>query len=121
MPLTYLQLAEKVLDEAHRALSPTEIWKVAETKQWSAQLEQKSKKPVNTLYGAMGTDSRDNLNSIFARTGARPIRYYLKKYENEISKETETTEGADEEIGAPEAIDQPLGYSAADLHQTLAY
>ena len=119
--MRYLQLAEKVLDEAHRALSPTEIWKVAETKQWTAQLEQRSKRPVSTLYGAMFTDSRDNPNSTFIRIGTRPIRYYLKKYESEISKEAETTEGADEEIGAPEAIDQPLGYSEADLHQILAY
>jgi hypothetical protein len=74
MPMTYLQLAEKVLDETPRnALSPTEIWKVAETKQWTAQLEQRSKRPVSTLYGAMFTDSRDNPNSTFARIGTRPI------------------------------------------------
>jgi len=120
MPLTYLQLAEKVLDETHRALSPTEIWKVAETKQWSAQLEQESKRPVNTLYARMFTDLSDNPNSILAKTGARPIRYYLKKYENAISKES-AIEGANDEIGAPEALDQPSGYSEADLHQILAY
>src|ERR1700756_204073 len=69
-PLTYLQLAEKVLDQTHKPLSPTEIWDFAEKNQLSAQLgEQQSKRPASTLYGAMFTDSRDNPSSIFARIG----------------------------------------------------
>ena len=78
MALTYLELAEKVLDETHTVLSPTEIWKIAENNQWSTQLEQRSKRPAGTLYGAMFTDSRDNPNSIFVRIGTRPIRYGRK-------------------------------------------
>ena len=119
MALTYLELAEKVLDETHTVLSPTEIWKIAENNQWSTQLEQRSKRPAGTLYGAMFTDSRDNPNSIFVRIGTRPIRYYLKKYEKDIPKDVESTEVENEKIGIPEIIE--TGYSEADLHQPLVY
>jgi hypothetical protein len=78
--LTFLGLAEKVLEEQKRPLSPSEIWKVAVKQGYDSMLQAKQgKTPAATLYSAIFTDARQNPETIFIKLGDRPARYYLKK------------------------------------------
>jgi len=76
--LTFLDLANKVLTEEKRPLSPSEIWKIAVAKGYVPLLSSEGKTPASTLYGAIFTDARDNPDTIFVKVGARPARYFLK-------------------------------------------
>jgi hypothetical protein len=76
--MTFLGLAEKVLAEEKRPLSPSEIWKVAVGKGYDTMLRAKQgKTPASTLYSAIFTDARYP-ETIFVKVGDRPARYYLK-------------------------------------------
>lgn len=59
--LTFLGLAEKVLEEQKRPLSPSEIWKVAVKQGYDSMLKAKQgKTPAATLYSAIFTDAGQN-------------------------------------------------------------
>jgi len=78
--LTFLGLAERVLEEQKRPLSPSEIWKVAVKQGYDTMLKaRQGKTPGATLYSAIFTDARQNPDTIFVKFGDRPARYYLKK------------------------------------------
>jgi hypothetical protein len=77
--LTFLGLAERVIAEEKRPLSPSEIWKVAVIKRYDSMLRAKQgKTPASTLYSAIFTDARQNPETLFVKVGDRPARYYLK-------------------------------------------
>jgi hypothetical protein len=59
--MTFVGLAEKVLTEAKRPLSPSEIWKLAVAQGYDSLLRtRKGKTPERTLYSAIFTDARQN-------------------------------------------------------------
>lgn len=78
--LTFLELAKKVLSEARRPLSPSEIWEFSLAKKYDALLKaRQGKTPAATLYASIFNDVRDNPASIFVKIGSRPARYFLKE------------------------------------------
>ena len=77
--LTFLGLAERVLEEANRPLSPNEIWKIALSKGYDRELRSKAgKTPASTLYSAIMTDEYFE-KSRFVRVSEQPARYFLKR------------------------------------------
>lgn len=95
--LTFLELAKKVLFEAQRPLSPSEIWGISVTKKYVALLKaRQGKTPAATLYASIFNDARDNPNSIFVKIGSRPARYFLKELADKTSqKELEKAAAVD--------------------------
>lgn len=77
--LTFLDLAEQVLEEEKRALSPHQIWKIAVSKGYDRKLRSNGKTPSATLYSAIMTDANGN-NSRFVKVKEGPARYHLKRY-----------------------------------------
>ncbi len=79
---TFLELAEEVLEQEGKPLKPKEIWEKVKEKGYN--IETKSKKPEQTLYGALYNDTK-NPNSKFIRVALRPTRFGLKDkvYQNE--------------------------------------
>ena len=59
--LTFLGLAEKILNEEKRPLSPAEMWKLAVAKDYGTLLASEGRTPAATLYSAIFTDARDYL------------------------------------------------------------
>src|SRR5712692_8039833 len=76
--LTFLGLAQQILKEEKKPLSPSEIWKIAVAKGYDKQLETKGKTPDASLYSVIFTNARDNPDTVFVKIGERPARYFLK-------------------------------------------
>ena len=76
--LTFLQLADRVLREEARPLSPDEIWKVAVAKGYDALVGSRGKTPWQTVSALMYVDIRDNAVSPFIKVDSRPRRFFLK-------------------------------------------
>jgi hypothetical protein len=113
--LTFLALAEQILREERKPLSPSEIWKIAVAKGYDKRLESKGKTPDASLYSVIFTNTRDDPKSVFIKIGDRPARYFLKELLSATKDLESAITAADD--SAPELYE----YSEADLHQFLAY
>jgi hypothetical protein len=58
--LTFLGLAERILREENKPLSPSEIWKTAVAKESDKKVGGSGKTPEATLYAAIFNDTRGN-------------------------------------------------------------
>ncbi|WP_354106416.1 winged helix-turn-helix domain-containing protein [Bradyrhizobium sp. LB14.3] len=77
--LTFLGLAERILEEEQRPLSPHEIWTIAVSKGYDRELRSRTgKTPFATLYSAIMTDVQGK-RSRFVRVTEGPARYFLKR------------------------------------------
>lgn len=115
--LTFLGLAEKVLRDIKKPLSPYEIWKYAQSKGWDNLLTSQGKTPAHTLYSSVFVNARDSANPTFYRVGVSPARYFLKELQHGFK--VENLEKAAQET---DVSDQSLfEYNEADLHPFLAY
>jgi hypothetical protein len=114
--LTFLDLANKVLIEEKRPLSPSEIWKIAVARGYVSLLSSEGKTPAATLYAAIFTDARDNPDTIFIKVGARPARYFLKTLAEKV-RPSDLEKAAYTEAKVPEIY----AYNESDLHSFVAY
>lgn len=78
MGQTFLQLAQKVIAEENRPLSPDEIWLIAQTKGYDKDVGSRGKTPARTIGSQLYVDIRDNQQSLFAKTDTRPQRFVLR-------------------------------------------
>ena len=115
--LTFLGLAERVIAEEKRPLSPSEIWKVAVIKRYDSMLRAKQgKTPASTLYSAIFTDARQNPETLFVKVGDRPARYYLKT----LARERQPAE-LERAASAETAVPEKYNYKESQLHPFLAH
>lgn len=114
--LTFLGLAEKILREANKPLSPSEIWKTAVARGYDKDIDTGGKTPEATLYSAIFTNTRDHPETIFVKLGQRPARYFLKDLLPGKEKDIEKAIAASDD-SAPLAFD----YREIDLHPFVAY
>jgi uncharacterized protein len=82
VPLTFIQLAEKVLKEEKRPLSVPEIWNVVQVKGYDKDIDFKGKTPWNSMSAQLYVDVRDNPDSIFMSIGVRPKKFMLRSLAN---------------------------------------
>lgn len=78
MPITFLQLAQKVLSETKQALSPNEIWEWATQHGYEKDVGSNGKTPIASLGARLYVELRDNPSSPFTTTDTRPKKFYLK-------------------------------------------
>ncbi len=76
--LTFLQMAEKVLEEEKQPLTASEIWQVAVSKGYDRLVGSKGKTPWASLGALIYVDVRDNSSTSFVPLGTRPKRFILK-------------------------------------------
>ncbi len=115
--LTFLGLAEKVLRNVNKPLSPYEMWKYAQSKGWDSLLTSQGKTPAHTLYSSVFVNARDSANPIFYRVGVSPARYFLKELQQDfkvekLEKVAQETDVSDESL---------FEYDEADLHPFLTF
>ncbi len=113
MPITFLQMAQKVLSEVQQPLTASEIWQVAVSKGYDKLVDSKGKTPWATLGALIYVDVRDNPATVFAPIGARPKRFVLKSQVDKLGTKIE------EIIIAPYV--QKPGFLEKDLHPLLVY
>ncbi|HEX7366898.1 MAG TPA: HTH domain-containing protein [Pelobium sp.] len=92
--MTFLELAEKVLQEEKKPMSASEIWALSTEKGYDKQLNGNGKTPWATLGAQIYVNAKDNPKSPFAQTDSRPKKFYLKSQlkqldlsDNAISKQ----------------------------------
>jgi hypothetical protein len=71
-------MAEEVLLEADRPLTPREVWETGVAKGLSDKLKLTGQTPWDSLSSALFTDPRDNPNSAFIRLPGSPARFCLR-------------------------------------------
>ena len=79
-PLTFLKLAELVLDVTKRPLTYFEIWDEAVKSGLSKRVKTKGKTPWESIGAQVYVDIRDNSKSVFFQFSKRPTKFFLKKY-----------------------------------------
>lgn len=113
--LTFLQLAQKILEEEKNPLSPDEIWKIAQIKGYDKDVSSKGKTPWSTIGAQLYVDVRDNSQSVFAKTDTRPKRFVLRSLvENQGQKILDT-------VQSPLIIPKKAEYLEKDLHPFVVY
>ena len=115
-PMTFLQLAIKVLEQEKKPLSPEEIWLTATERGYEKSVDSKGKTPVASLSSRLYVDVRDNPKSQLLKVGSRPTRFAIKAY----------SLGTYQQEPAALAPSQPLqvkkwGFLEKDLHPFLVY
>lgn len=115
MTITFLQMAQRVLEEEKQPLSASEIWRVAVSKSYEKELSSKGQTPWATLGALIHVDVRDNPASLFTSIGARPKRFILK---SQIDLFGSKLPDPIKTLSVP--IQKP-GYLEKDLHSLLVY
>ncbi|MBL8050200.1 MAG: hypothetical protein JNM46_03180 [Anaerolineales bacterium] len=115
MSITFLEMAERVLEEEKQPLSASEIWFIAVNKGYDKILSSKGKTPWATLGALIYVDVRDNPSTEFVPLGARPKRFILK---NQI----DTLGGViPETTKTPKIATSKIGFLEKDLHSLMVY
>lgn len=119
--LTLKKLAEKIIGEEKRPLTPKEIWEIAQQKGYSKLSKTAGKTPWKTIGAYLYVDMRNNEDSLFIKYGEMPRRFFLK----ELLKNEEDKNKADYAIKKSEEIiskaDSDIKYKEIDLHPFLVY
>jgi hypothetical protein len=76
--MTLREMAEKIIKEAQRPLSPVEIWEIAELQGYKEKLNLKGKTISTTIGARIYTDIKDNPDTVFVKINTKPIRFYIK-------------------------------------------
>lgn len=113
MPMTFLRLAEKILEEEKRPLSPSEIWQIAQAKGYDKEVATKGKTPEATLGARLYVEVRDNPTSIFAATSSRPKRFVLRSLTDTIGDKILESQ--------PVSIPKRQDYQEKELHPFVVY
>ncbi len=116
MGMTFLQLAQKVIAEQKYPMTIGQIWEVAQSKGYDAEVGSKGATPSATLAAQLYVDVRDNPKSTFVSVGARPKRFYLRSLGEPAP---ETTLPAEPETPLAQSMQAP--YLEKALHPFLAY
>lgn len=115
MAITFLQLAQKVLEEEKQPLSPSEIWDIVENKGYEKLVETKGKTPWATLYALIYVDVRDNPSTNFVLVSSRPKRFVLRNQVDTLDGViTDITKSPKIQTSKPEFLEK-------DLHPLMVY
>ena len=115
MALTFLQLAEKVLQEAAVPLSVDQIWAEATSRGYVNDLNGSGKTPAHTLGSQLYVNVKTGDTSKFVGIGSRPKRFYLRSRHSEMN--------LSDAVLVADDMPAPLKghYLEKDLHPFLAY
>jgi len=111
--LTFIDLAKKVLSENSVPMSSEEIWKYAEEKNYTKDLNSLGKTPSATLGARLYVSIKEGEFSLISSIGSRPKKFYLKSSENINFNEVENKQ--------PEKKKAEKSYLEKDLHQFITY
>lgn len=76
--LKFLELAEKILSEVKRPLSPEEIWTLAVSAGYDKLLNSSGQTPVKTLSAQLYVQARDDKSRFIRIKDVRPTRFYFR-------------------------------------------
>jgi hypothetical protein len=108
-------VAEKIIRDAQKPLSPVEIWEIAEPQGYKDKLGLTGRTIPSTIGAQIYTDIKDNPNSIFLKIKTKPVRFYVKDLPqnfdiNLLNNQT-----------IIKSVQKTKSYSERDLHPLLSY
>lgn len=112
--LTFIDLAKKVLSENSVPMSSEEIWKYAEEKSYTKDLNSLGKTPSATLGARLYVSIKEGESSLISSIGNRPKKFYLKSSEKNINLNEAEGKPSEKKKGEK-------SYLEKDLHQFIAY
>lgn len=110
--LTYLTLANKIIEEIRKPLSSAEIWQYATEKGYVSQFNSVGKTPWNTIGAQLYISIRDDSNSPFYQFSTRPAKFFLKSLSDIAPK-------VEDDIEMDEATIENKRYYERDVHPVL--
>ena len=119
--MTFLELAEKVLEENQIPMKTGEIWAYGVEKGYDKKVNSSGKTPWSTLAAQIYVNVRDNQNSPFGATGTRPKKFFLKTFKNidDLIEQAEKEEI--KKVATEEKELKKKSYLEKELHSVLAY
>jgi hypothetical protein len=112
------EVAEKIIKDAQKPLSPVEIWGIAESQGYKDKLGLTGRTIPSTIGAQIYTDIKDNPNSNFLKMKTKPVSFYLK-YLPDLPQNSDTNLLNNQPIIKP--IQETKLYSERDLHPLLSY
>lgn len=107
-------LAEQIIKETQKPLSPEEIWNIAEPQGYKEKLKLTGKTIPITIGAQIYVDIKENPNSRFIKIKTKPTRFYLK----ELPQNFDITLLDNQ----PKIIvSKKTSYDERDLHKLLTY
>ncbi len=117
--MTFLELAEKVVREENRPLTPEEIWQIAHAKQYDTEVGSQGKTPWASIGAQLYVSVKIDPTSQWMRVGKRPSRFYLKSLNT--SGQYSTSAFVSTQTAIPTVSSVAPRYIEKDLHCLLAY
>jgi hypothetical protein len=113
--MNFIELAEKIIREENKPLTPNEIWELGVQKGYNKQINTTGKTPWETIGARIYVDIRDNPETIFIKLKLKPTKFYLKTLSQDydllkMEKEQENN-----------IIKKTTKYDERDLHKFLSY
>jgi len=94
---SYLDLPADVLKDAQQPMTYQEIWQTADANGLTEKLRSTGKTPCQSLGAQLYVEVRDNADtSKFIGVGRRPVRFFLRQREDELSSDTLQKIGTEE-------------------------
>ncbi|MDR1180177.1 MAG: hypothetical protein LBK44_06695 [Spirochaetales bacterium] len=109
------EVAEKIIRDAQKPLSPVEIWEIAEPQGYKDKLGLSGRTIPRTIGAQIYTDIKDNPNSIFLKIKTKPVRFYVK----DLPQNYDINLLNDQPI--IKSVQKTKSYSERDLHPLLSY
>lgn len=114
--ITFLELAEKVLEKAKKPLTSEGIWEFAVDHKMDLLKQSAGKTPWRTIKAKIYVDIKNNIESPFIKIDSKPKTFFLKKIVGEWSLK-EIEKKVEEAVKTSE---KPK-YSERDVHPFLVY
>jgi hypothetical protein len=109
------EMAEKIIRDTQKPLSPAEIWEIAESQGYKEKLNLKGRTIPTTIGAQIYTNIKDNQKSVFIKIKTKPTRFYLK----DLPKDYDINFLNSQSI--QKTVQKTKSYSERDLHLLLSY
>jgi hypothetical protein len=109
------EMAEKIIKDAQKPLSPVEIWEIAESQGYREKLNLKGKTIPSTIGAQIYTDIKDNSDTVFIKINSKPTRFYVKDLPQDFDVNLLNVQTVQKLVKANKS------YSERDLHALLCF
>lgn len=109
------EMAEKIIMDSQKPLSPVEIWEIAEPQGYKEKLNLKGRTIPSTIGAQIYTDIKDNQDTKFIKIKTKPTRFYLKDLPQNYDINILDSQSAQK------TVQKVKLYSERDLHPLLSY
>lgn len=117
--MTFLELAQEVLEKAEYPLDYKQMWESAKNLGLDKKVGSEGKTPEISMQAQIYINMRDKSDSKFCIVSKRPTKFWLKERKNELIGKESELEQKIQESQEKEIKSKEKGYRESDLHPLL--